>query len=156
MTDAPAPQFSPEDADLAAERLRIDRGGYVRIIVAAKPRQRAADVLAHRVVFGRIVGRSLTSDEVVDHINFVTTDNRRENLRVSTKTQSLQNRRGYGFSGYRGVYTNGCGWNAVVKHKGKVHYCGYFADPKEAAEAAAAKRKELGFFGADTCPMEAK
>lgn len=44
-------------------------------------------VREHRLVMERQLGRYLRSDEVVDHINMNTLDNRPENLRVMLKTE---------------------------------------------------------------------
>lgn len=62
----------------------------------------------HRVIMERVLGRKLTQDEEVDHINGDTLDNRRANLRVVTRTQNNQNarRRKDNTSGYKGVVFN--------------------------------------------------
>jgi hypothetical protein len=44
-------------------------------------------VMQHRRVMAEVMGRPLTKDEVVDHINGVKDDNRPENLRVLTAPQ---------------------------------------------------------------------
>lgn len=74
----------------------------------------------------------------VDHINGDKLDNRRENLRVVTKSQNQWNRKKQkGSSQYKGVYWNKrCNkWFAQIQYKGKFHYLGLHEDEKDAALA---------------------
>jgi hypothetical protein len=48
-------------------------------------RNKANAVLEHRLVYSIFLGRPLRSDECVDHLNGVKTDNRIENLRLYVK-----------------------------------------------------------------------
>jgi len=47
-------------------------------------------VLEHRVIAARKIGRKLTSEEIVHHINGVKTDNRPENLCVMDNNEHLK------------------------------------------------------------------
>lgn len=141
------PIFSDEDADLRDFLWATDRGGYVRRNCYVNGRKKP--VCAHRIVLSRKLGRELLPTEYCDHANCNKLDNRRENLRLATMQQNLQNRLPRGPSGRRGVCFNKQvqKWQASVYHNGKCHYCGVFSDVEEAAEAARRKRVELGFFG---------
>lgn len=61
----------------------IDSDGYLRIWKI----DRRGYILEHRDVMEQYLGRSLTKDEVVHHINEIKTDNRIENLQVMTRIE---------------------------------------------------------------------
>lgn len=75
----------------------------------------------------------------VDHINGDTLDNRRENLRLCTRSQNLMNRGmpSSNTSGYKGVSrSKDCKkWRAQVKFEGATIYLGMFDTAKDAAVA---------------------
>lgn len=61
----------------------VDKNGYVLLWMPGHPEaNRHGQVREHRIVMARKLGRPLTREEVVDHINRDTGDNRPENLRL--------------------------------------------------------------------------
>lgn len=89
----------------------------------------------HRLIAGA------KSDEIVDHINQNTLDNRPENLRCVTKSANALNTklRSDNTTGYRGVTEKKDGrkkkWKASVCYQGKLHHLGNFYSAIEAARA---------------------
>ena len=77
--------------------------------------------------------------ELVDHANGWCGDNRRQNLRVATRTQNAQNTRRHsdGRSGVKGVYWHSGlqKWRASINLNGKKTSLGVFVDKIDAARA---------------------
>lgn len=92
--------------------------------------------LLHRVV------TDCPIDLVVDHINHDTLDNRKENLRICTRKQNSENKKGAlsnnRFCDIRGVSWDKSRnkWRATIVHNGKSIYLGRFDDIEEAKNAA--------------------
>jgi hypothetical protein len=83
---------------------------------------------------------------VVDHINQDKRDNRRENLRVCTRSQNRHNVPVVknSSSGYKGVQKHGKRWKASISRKlGDDITIGVYDDPKEAARAYDEKAREI-------------
>lgn len=74
-----------------------------------------------------------------DHINGDKLDNRRENLRIATRSQNMANLANpiNNKSGYKGViwYKRDKNWRAFIKVDYKQIHLGYFDDKTEAAKA---------------------
>lgn len=75
-----------------------------------------------------------TQGQLVDHINLNTLDNTRTNLRITTTSQSMMNRRGWAVgSEYKGVTKWKGLWRARIDKNHKQFFLGYFNTPEEAA-----------------------
>lgn len=122
--------------------LFLDKSGYARFA------GRRADG-AHSPVFlhRRVLQLDGVKGLIVDHVNGNRLDNRRENLRLVTETQSAWNRAGWrrNASGFKGVT-----WNrfkqkfaARIMCSKRAVFIGYFATAEEAARAYDQKAVEL-------------
>lgn len=146
---------SPRDSEgLAKWSWCMDNHGYVR-----RRGKNGSSVRMHRQIMGIGPGvrRDSAATPVVDHMNHDPLDNRRENLRVCTQSENAQNKRSQpgSSSTYRGVSLKkgrggykGKPWEAygMTSRAGgatrkKIHL-GQFATEQEAADAAAAWRRE--------------
>lgn len=69
----------------APTRRRVTEYGYIRLVKRDHPRaNKYGMIFEHRVVAEQMIGRPLRRDEVVHHKNGIKTDNRPENLEVTT------------------------------------------------------------------------
>jgi hypothetical protein len=121
-----------ENKHLLEQTWYVNKRGYVQRDVKRKNRKR---YLLHRVIMNAKKG------QLVDHKNGNKLDNRKENLRIVTKSENNHNAIGLNkrnTSGYRGVtwdkkknkwMAQGC---VNSKHK----FIGYFETAKEASIAA--------------------
>lgn len=103
-------------------------------------------ILLHRFIMGA------TGDEVVDHINGDTLDNRKCNLRVVTVQQNVMNHKHHNSrtkSGHRGVFwyhAHGFNkWVAKIQKDGKRIHIGYFDELQDAIDARLKAEEE--YFG---------
>lgn len=85
----------------------------------------------HRLVIGA------KSGQLVDHINGDGLDNRRENLRIATRSQNKQNARGHinSSSRYKGVHVVRGTYHAYIQHEGKLQRLGKYPTELDAAKA---------------------
>jgi hypothetical protein len=106
---------------------------YARTNIPNKKGKRGS-MLMHRLILNM-----LNSKLQVDHLNHLTLDNRKCNLRICTQSENLQNCNKYNnnTSGYKGVTYNKINkkWQASIGvNKAKI-YIGSFIDPIDAARA---------------------
>ena len=84
-------------------------------------------------------------DQIIDHINQDKLDNRRENLRVASKSlNALNSRKSKGKVPFRGVFfnTQADKYTARITINGKTLHLGYFDEPEIAHAAYLIKQKE--------------
>ena len=131
--------LSKEDYEkINGKSLCCNSSGYVMIWADGKAQY------LHRWLFNLKTG----DKEVVDHIDGNKLNATRENLRLCTISENLQNRKSYtGTSKYKGVRVvlkNGkAKYSAVAKKDNKTYCLGCFETENEAAEAYNIKTKEL-------------
>lgn len=132
---------------LSRHKWRANSGGYaVRDSPSVNGKRHA--IYMHREIM------SPASGVVIDHINGDKRDNRRENLRVCSRSENLRNqrRRSDNTSGFKGVNRHTQKglrhpWIARVKVNHRGIHLGCFATPEEAARAYdAAALKHHGEF----------
>ncbi len=105
----------------------------------------------HRLILSRVLGREITSSEIVDHIDGNALNNTRANLRLVNSNQNAWNskKKSTNKSGYKGVSFSKekNKWVAQICVGGKVTYLGKYDDPAVAHEAyKEAAKKHFGEF----------
>jgi AP2 domain/HNH endonuclease len=109
---------------------------------------KTGSIFLHRFIMGIEKG----DPRFVDHKNMNTLDNRKENLRICTKTQNQGNIRKYrnNTSGFKGVTRNlksGRPWAAQIAVNHKHYGLGCYNTPEEAHQAyCVAAKKYFGEF----------
>jgi len=98
--------------------------GYIQVKIGGKLYQ------AHRLIIQAFLGES---DQDVDHINRIKTDNRFENLRYCSRSENNLNR-DY-VDNAKGYYWNQNKWKAVIRINHKYKYLGYFEKEEDARQA---------------------
>lgn len=81
----------------------------------------------------------------IDHINHDTLDNRKCNLRITSVSENLRNRKGKNItnkSGYRNVCWDGFSWIVTLRVNGKQTCLGRFKDVDEAGTFAEKMRQK--------------
>lgn len=114
-------------------RNNYDRGMYATTNLKISSSPRKYETLSmHRFIMRANTG------EVIDHANRNGLDNRKENLRVATRSTNAANskhRADRSTSPYRGVYKEREKYRAQIRVEGKLHHLGRFVCPMEAAMA---------------------
>jgi len=97
--------------------------------------------LLHRAIM------KCSNEQIIDHINRNTLDNRKENLRISDRKKNGENRNKSknNSSGYIGVSWNKRlqKWQSYIRHNYKIIYLGVFVDIEDAVKARKQKELEL-------------
>lgn len=136
--------FDLEDYDLIKDHCWfLNKGGYVCTNIRDVNKNNTI-ILMHRLVMNCV------DDKVsVDHINHMTNDNRKSNLRIATQSQNLMNQsmNKNNSSGVKGVYFDNHRnkWVAEIKINRAKKNLGGFTDFNEAVEAR--KKAEEELFG---------
>lgn len=136
----------PIDADLAAHKwcAIVAKTGVYAMRRIGRP---SKFVQMHRVILARVLGRELRSDEYVDHRDGDPTNNRRDNLRLSTLAENCRNQKRSvkNTSGYKGVSFSKQTqkWRAQITVDQVNHNLGDYDTPEAAYEAYCAAAREL-------------
>lgn len=83
----------------------------------------------------------------VDHKDQDKLNNQRYNLRLTTRSNNLQNKRVVNPSGFRGIHQNGSKWFAQIQKDGQQYYLGTYRTKEEAAKAY--DKRALELYGED-------
>ena len=141
--------IDPIDADLVsiAWIARTTKSGVTYLHQNIWKENKRTTEQIQRLIMSRILGRSLTKSEYVDHEDRDGLNNRRENLRLCTFSQNLQNQKRHSnnTSGYKGVsFNKKLGkYAAYICANKKQKHLGYFTTPMEAHQAYCKAAKEL-------------
>lgn len=123
-------------------RIHVDHWGNVEVRRTNNKEKKGGTIIMSREIM------QCPANMVVDHIDGNPLDNRRQNLRVCTRTENSRNRRlsKNNTSGYKGVSRCLCGWQAVICVNRTRIYLGSYKTPELAAEAY--NRAAQEYFGA--------
>jgi len=128
-----------EDKDLAGLSFHAHKGkGDYYYAVHREGGGARERLWLHNEVMERMIGRRLTDDELVDHINRDKLDCRRANLRLANRSQNEANKAkgSRGTSRYKGVTRTKTGrWKAEITVDKQRLYLGTFDNEKDAALA---------------------
>ena len=114
---------------------------YARRAVSQKPTK---IVLMHRLIL------SAPNDMLIDHRNGDGLDNRRQNLRLVTRSENAQNQRQVKKTAHlKGTYNCSGRWRSQIKLLGQPIHLGYFKTEQEAANAY--DEAAIKYFGSFAC-----
>ena len=125
---------SPDDYDL--DEFRWCRTGRSRSYSAAR-NVNNDHLHMHRVILERMLGHEIPEGMECDHVNRDSLDNRRENLRLVSRSENLRNRRNWG------KYAKGVHYDGRKKKYIALLTIGTFDTEAEAAEAWLIASKKL-------------
>lgn len=108
----------------------LDSHGYIR----GKISEGRSNSM-HRYVIQNLMGLVIKKGYVVDHINNIRTDNRRENLRILSKKANSRNRKLKKLK-FNGLNHRGDYYNVYVNDGGKRKYIGRAKTQEQGAEAS--------------------
>lgn len=131
--------------DLSEVTWRLLKGGSRDAVYAGRTTRMADGDWGHELIHRRLMGLTKGDGLEVDHIDGDPFNNRRQNLRVVTRQQQVQNLEARGGSSrHRGVtFDKATGrWKAQVGFQGGMKHIGRFDSEQEAADAARAWRRE--------------
>lgn len=127
------------DKDLAELRWSPLKDKYGKVYARANTYDntgKRTTILMHRMIMIRMADGQITNRDDVDHKNLNTLDNRRENLRLATRSQNRANGKlqRNSTSGYKGVtFDKASGkWIAQIKYQGRRYHLGICNTPEEA------------------------
>jgi hypothetical protein len=88
-----------------------------------------------RMIMARMLEQFVPTDLQVDHINHNRIDNRRENLRLATRSQNQAYKKLQvnNSTGYKGVIWHNGKWEVRIRYQGRKLYLGRYGDPIQAA-----------------------
>lgn len=146
-------EIGGDEVFIDSEDRRLIEGFAWRIIAPDRRYPDKKYVMAWRgrmcMYMHRLIAGAGTDDEV-DHTNLNGLDNRKENLRIATRSQNHANRRKLGKKGtatsqYKGVHwdkARQC-WAAALTFQGRTVNLGRHANEADAARAYDTKAREL-------------
>lgn len=108
----------------------VEKGKNIKSYYLVTTDQNKQRIYFHRLILGNPI-------EEIDHINIDSTDNRKINLRLATRSQQLNNtRKRAGISKYKGVYKHSnrfpaC-WHAELRVNNKRYYSNWYCTEEEA------------------------
>jgi hypothetical protein len=114
--------------------------GNGRVQITIRLSGKKKQFYAHRLIF---LYHNGYLPEIVDHIDRDPANNKIENLRAATPTESSCNRITPNASGYPGVDKYNKRWRAKIRYQNKHIHIGYFDTPEEAYKAYNTTRLEL-------------
>lgn len=138
--------LSPEDADIAQRGVysRVRKSSYPELSTYSPELKKTSSL--SRTIMKRILQRDLTSQECVDHINRNPLDNRRDNLRLCSRSENNKNirKKRQTKNNFKGLSLNKIGtWRVEITSQRTRYYLGTFDTEAEARAAYIGAAKVL-------------